>query len=287
MCVRGELLRQTGQTDEALAVFRETMERFPHDEVPRNAYAETLRSVGRTDEALAMFRETMERFPHNEVAPNAYAETLREMGLMREALVVLRETASRFSHSEVTRTALADLLITMGDVANGKALLAVAAKRLQFRGDWIALHVLAMGYLRRGDTASAIQMLSRGKAECPFNDVVLYFKTALALALIMDRNAKQALAELAFDLKTPTGSTPETVTRLLVRAHALGECGDIEETQGELLEIKGNFFLSTKQAELADVLLMRYANPATGVPRLFAANDNIFRLEFELMRVAA
>jgi predicted Zn-dependent protease len=278
-----ETLRELGRTDEALAVFRETMERFPHNVVTRNAYAETLRELGRTDEALAVFREAIELFPHDEVAPTAYAETLREVGRTDEALTVFRETMERFPDSSVVRTARADLLIAVGDFSAGEKLLASAAKRLQRRDDWISLHVLAMGHLRRGEAHVATELLLRGR-ECPFADVVPYFRTALAVAYIMNREAKRAVAELEIDHH---GSpSPRQITNLLVRAHALGECGEADITTAEITRLKNERALTEKQLKLAEILLFKFT-PARALSVKEVANDNIFRLEIDLLRMAA
>jgi tetratricopeptide (TPR) repeat protein len=55
------------------------------NEVAPTAYAETLRDAGRRDEALKVFEETMQRFPHDEVVPTAYAHLLAECGRFADA----------------------------------------------------------------------------------------------------------------------------------------------------------------------------------------------------------
>jgi hypothetical protein len=190
----------------------------------------------------------------------------------------------RFPHNAVTRNAYANLLIANGRHREGEALLATAIQRLRLRGDWIAFHILAMGHLRRGATHTAVEMLRKGRNESPFVDVTPYFRTALAVALIKDRKAKEALVELEVVIQEATTKSQEATARL-VKAHALGECDQREATQVELSNIEVHFLLSVKQRELANMLSAKYIGgqiPVEG-QELSAANDNIYGLELELM----
>jgi tetratricopeptide (TPR) repeat protein len=279
-----ETLRYLGRPEEALEVFRDAMERFPRNEVAPTAFAETLRDLGRPEEALEVFRDTMGRFPHNEVAPNAYAETLRDLGRPEEALDAFREAMERFPHNEVARNACANLLMVIGQKQEAEELLLPAVKRLQSRNDWIALHILAMGDLRRRATGSAVKMLRRGSNGCPFRDVNRYFRNALGVALIMDRKAREALVELE-SIVRESPAPFQKATALLVKAHALGECGDVRSTDTELSKIKEQFTLTPTQRHLSDSILATYVNRSSPLSgrALGAANDNIFALEFELM----
>ena len=250
MCLRGEVLRELGRPEEALAVFRETRDRFPYDVVPPTAYAETLRDLGRSEEALAVFRETMDRFPHD----------------------------------EVPRNCCANLLLTEGRFTEGEALLEMQVQRLERRNDWIALHIVAMGHLRRKSTLMASKMLRHGLENCPFVDVARYFRNALALALIMERKAADALAELEPAVQQTTSQNQKATIRL-VRAHALGECGEKNATREEVASVQAQFVLTAKQRELADLLLAKYVQMPHSLDSSaqVAANDNIYRVEFELM----
>ncbi|HEX8514443.1 MAG TPA: tetratricopeptide repeat protein [Allosphingosinicella sp.] len=277
-----ETLRELGRTEEALAMFRQTMDRFPDNVVASTAYAETLRELGRTDEALAIFRQTMDRFPNDAVASTAYAETLRDIGRTDEALVVFRETMERFPGESVTRNACAHLLLALGNSPGAEALLSKYVERLEVRGDWIALHILAMGHLRQKSTAIAVKLLRRGRTECPFRDVKRYFNSALAVALIMDNKAKEALVELAPVIADPAARS-QKVTSFLVKAHALGECGEAEAVENEIYGISGDFVLTPTQRHLAEAILATYVNCTHDSRARAAANDNIYRLELELM----
>ncbi|MDQ1592406.1 MAG: hypothetical protein QOG71_3033 [Pyrinomonadaceae bacterium] len=109
-----EVLKATGRFDDALAVYRETIERFPNDEVARNGYAEVLKATGRFDDALAAYEEAMARFPNNEVARNGYADVLKAMGRFDDALAVYQETIERFPNNEVARNGYAEVLKATG-----------------------------------------------------------------------------------------------------------------------------------------------------------------------------
>lgn len=114
MCVRGEILRDLGHFDEALAVFEDTMLRFPQDEVAPAARAETLRDLGQYEDALVTLEDMMCRFPDNVFVLNTRAETLHELGRHDEALAAFNETIRRFPQDEVAPTARAVTLRDLG-----------------------------------------------------------------------------------------------------------------------------------------------------------------------------
>ena len=130
LSVRGNVLRDLGRFDEALAALDATIQRFPENVVARNARAEVLRDLGRFDEALAALDATIERFPENVVARNARAEVLRDLGRFDEALASLESTIERFPENVVARTARAEVLRDLGRFDEALAALDATIERL-------------------------------------------------------------------------------------------------------------------------------------------------------------
>ncbi len=112
---KAELLKATGDLVGALDVYKETMARFPNNEVARNGYAEVLKATGEFDRALKIYEETMTRFPNNKVARSGYAEVLKATGEFDRAIEVYEETMTRFPNDEVTRCGYAEVLKATGE----------------------------------------------------------------------------------------------------------------------------------------------------------------------------
>jgi predicted Zn-dependent protease len=195
-----ELLRDLGRKDEALNVFEETMHRFPQDEVARNAYAELLREMGRKDEALNVFEETMHRFPHNEVARNAYAELLRDLGRKDEALNVFEETMHRFPHNEVARNAYAELLREMG--RKDEALTVFEETMHRFTQDEVARNAYAELLREMGRKDQALTVFEQTMRRFPHNEVARRAKAHLLIELNRYDEAKKLLERDAISPRT-------------------------------------------------------------------------------------
>jgi tetratricopeptide (TPR) repeat protein len=241
------------------------------------------------DEALAVLEETMRRFPQNEVTPNAYAEALRSAGRMDEALAVLEETMRRFPHSAVACNACAHLLAEFGRIEEAEALLKPAAQRAQLRNDWIAIHVLAMIYLRTKRVDDALRELERGVEDCKFTDVYPYFVTARPLALIAARRAEEAVRQLELLARDQSRPQEETTNIALFRIHALAEIGQTSVAQNIMGSAQIIDLALAKQKRLAIALEERYGI-MSGLPappsKVGELDDNIIKLEFELVQPA-
>ena len=229
------------------------MDRFPHDEVARNARAETLRDLGRYEEALAAFEATMERFPHNEVARNACGHLLAQLG--------------RFSEAE--------------------ALLATIAGRPRTRNEWIARHILAMARLRAGDAQGALVELDVGLQSCSFRDVRRYFESARALALLVDRRPSEAAGQLETLLKREPLPLNKVIDFTLFRAHALAEAGEPNVAETLIGSATILDFTAERQRRLAAALSERYGL-GTGLLAVGKRTEQLAReidsLEFMLVR---
>ena len=102
------------QLDTAIEVSRETVSRFPENEVARNGLGEVLKSRGALEESESIYRETVSRFPNDVVARNGLGEVLKSRGALEESESIYRETVSRFPENVVARTGLGEVLKSRG-----------------------------------------------------------------------------------------------------------------------------------------------------------------------------
>jgi len=188
-----------GEFDKALAVYEQAMERFPNDEVARGGYAEVLKSMGEFDKALAVYEQTIERFKRNRVLLNGYASVLLLVNRFEEARSFLPKTRPRSKQ------------------------------------DWIDYHVIAMSYLKEGDTDEAIRRLTYGLNSVPWPAQESYFANALALAKIR----KKEFAEVPKILPTnvPNIDFVQRQTRLVLVGHSQAALGKKDEAVRTLAEL--------------------------------------------------
>ena len=107
---QAELFRKNGLFNEALNIYKKTIEHFPKDEVARNGRAEVLKDLNHLPEALAAYEETIKRFPEDVVAQNGRAEVLKDLNHLPEALAAYEETIKRFPENVVAQTGRAEVL---------------------------------------------------------------------------------------------------------------------------------------------------------------------------------
>ncbi|HTB04071.1 MAG TPA: tetratricopeptide repeat protein [Bradyrhizobium sp.] len=113
------VLLEMGRVDEALAAYEEINRRFPADVVGYMGRAETLRAKGQLNDAVAAYQSIVEQFPNQVVAYNGLAQTFIELGQPDEALRQFEATIIRFPADNVARNGRAELLRQLGrlDVA--------------------------------------------------------------------------------------------------------------------------------------------------------------------------
>ncbi len=247
-----EVLKSMGEFDKALVVYEQTMARFPNDEVARGGYAEVLKSMGDFDKALAVYEETMARFPNNEVVRNGYAEVLKSMGDFDKALAVYEETMARFPNNEVVRNGYASVLILFNRFDAARSLL--SDSRLKTKHDWIDYHLLAMSYIKSGETDEAIRRLTYGLEHTPWPEQKSYFATALAVAKI----GKKEFAEVPRLLPTNVVNIDvfQKQTRLALVAHSQAALGKNEEAAQTLAKLSNA--ANPRVVSLKDAIARRY-----------------------------
>src|SRR6266446_2431397 len=230
---QAQMFKSMGDFNKSLVVYEETMTRFPNNEVARSGYAEVLKSMGDFDKALVVYEETMARFPNNEVVRNGYAEVLKSMGDFDKALAVYEETMARFPNNEVVRNGYASVLILFNRFDAARSLL--SDSRLKTKHDWIDYHLLAMSYIKSGETDEAIRRLTYGLEHTPWPEQKSYFATALAVAKI----GKKEFAEVPRLLPTNVVNIDvfQKQTRLALVAHSQAALGKNEEAAQTLAKL--------------------------------------------------
>ena len=249
---QAQMFKSMGDFNKSLVVYEETMTRFPNNEVARSGYAEVLKSMGEFDKALVVYEQTMARFPNDEVARGGYAEVLKSMGDFDKALAVYEETMARFPNNEVVRNGYASVLILFNRFDAARSLL--SDSRLKTKHDWIDYHLLAMSYIKSGETDEAIRRLTYGLEHTPWPEQKSYFATALAVAKI----GKKEFAEVPRLLPTNVVNIDvfQKQTRLALVAHSQAALGKNEEAAQTLAKLSNA--ANPRVVSLKDAIARRY-----------------------------
>ena len=247
-----EVLRAMGHLDQALAMYEETMNRFPDYVVTRNGYAEVLKGMGRFEQALTIYEETMNRFPDDVVARTGYAEVLKGMGRFEQALTIYEETMNRFPDDVVARSGLASLFMFMDRFEEVRSLL--SEKSPISRSDWINCHILAMTCLKLGDLDEAITRLEYGWKNARWIDVKNYFATGLGVARIRKREFAEAVEVLADNVVSL--DTFQKQKRLVLIGHSQAELGREADAMDSLAQVVNTD--NPHVVNLKEALIQRY-----------------------------
>jgi tetratricopeptide (TPR) repeat protein len=103
-------------SEEAEAVYRETLAMFPHDIVSRVGLAELLKDKDKLEEAEAILKETVSKFPNAAPAITSLADILMRLGKFDESAELYREARVRFPENVVARNGFAEVLKQMGRI---------------------------------------------------------------------------------------------------------------------------------------------------------------------------
>ncbi|HEY0074563.1 MAG TPA: tetratricopeptide repeat protein, partial [Abditibacteriaceae bacterium] len=266
-----EVLKALGRLDEALSAYEQIITQFPQNEVARNGRAEVLKALGRLDEALSAYEQTITQFPQNVVARNGRAEVLKALGRLDEALSAYEQIITQFPQNVVAQTGRSLVLLVMGRVQEALDNLPY----IEPQQDWINYHVRGMLLLAAGRGDEAIILFQRGVTECPFVKQQSYFRSALAMARLRQRQFAKAIETLEVE------TTPETrFTTNVLLVHAHGELNEWQKAQAaydDLMNLKA--FRPSGFSDLTDELHHRYLNGAT------SQHDDawVFQREFDLV----
>jgi tetratricopeptide (TPR) repeat protein len=213
---RAETLRAMNRLDDALAAYDQALRDFPENVVARNGRAETLRAMNRLDDALAAYEQVIRDFPRDVVARCGRAETLRAMNRLDDALAAYEEAVHDFPYSVIARNGRAWALAALerwDEALEGLPDLVPVSHQ-----DWIGFHMRGMILLRRGDADSAIELLRVGVERNTSPSQQDYFRSALAVALIVKRQFQSA-GEMITAIVQPTLA----VEASLLNLHVFGE----------------------------------------------------------------
>ena len=296
---RAETLKSMGRLADALAAYDEVVARHSENVVAKTGRAETLKVLGRLDEALAAYEEVVARHPESVVAKNGREETLKGMGLLDSALAAYDEVVERHPEDVVAKNGRAEMHKGMGRLADALAafdevvepgrwaLLMLMGRTEEVRrecpvarngeslDDWINQHIRAMAALKLDMWEEARRLLDDGVRNCVHASQLRYYRTALAMLALKERNtalAAECLAEVSGEPSSPQVQ--------LLRVHLAVEEGDFsgaEASMAKVPELPGVPFRDVRE-EIA----RRY------VDRNSAAHDNewLFRREVDMLLAA-
>lgn len=196
-CGRGEVLRDLGRVKEALAQYQEIIQKFRTDRVAANGHASVLSELGRDDEALTLYEETIQQHPYDTYAYIGLGGVLRRLGRLDDALAQYDDAMARFPTNRVAPNAKASVLtkLKMYD----QALLLLADGPPTSHDDWKDLHVRGMIHLHRNEYDLASKLFDKGIRDCPFSVSVSYFRNALAITRLGQREYAKSVAALGND----------------------------------------------------------------------------------------
>jgi Flp pilus assembly protein TadD len=226
----GKVLRRAGRLEEAEAVYREMFERFPDDAFAGTGLGELLLVWGRLEEAEAVYRETLERFPSNTVVRNGLAMVLRRSGRLEDADAIYRETIERFPADMFARSGLAAVLLRAGRLDDAEAVYRETLQR--FPGDRVTRNGLAV-VLRKAGRLDEAEAVYRETLEQSSGDT--FARNGLAVVLLRAGRLEEAEAVYRETLGQSSG---DTVTRngLAVVLLKAGRLEEAEAVYRETLE---------------------------------------------------
>ena len=203
------------------------------DVVISTTQAQVFKSMGDFDKALAVYEETMARFPNDEVARGGYAEVLKSMGDFDKALAVCEETTARFPNNEIARNGYAGILILFNRFDTARSLLSDA--RLKTKQDWIDYHLIAMSYIKSEEIDEAIRRLTYGLKHTPWPTQKNYFLSALAVAKIRTKEFDEVVKILPTNVVNI--DVFQRQTRLALVGHSQAALGKNEEAVQTLAKL--------------------------------------------------
>ena len=268
---RAEAFKAMGRLDEALKEYERSIQEFPHDPVGRSGRAEVLKALGRLDEALAEYNQAVQDFPHEVVPRDGRTEVLKALGQLEEALGVYDQVLKEFPSDVFARNGRASVLALLGRY--GEALELLPSESPTTFQDWVAFHIRGMVLLKQGDLDTAIEIFERGTRENPWITDRKYFRTALAVARLRQKEYQEAVQVI--------GDEPTPVCQVL-RIHAFGGLGDIEKAKNAFDRVKDSRL--PKVVSLRDELAARYVlQVETSEQR---SDDWVFQQECDLLLAA-
>jgi tetratricopeptide (TPR) repeat protein len=248
-----EVLKAMNRLREALEAYQTAMRDHPESVVAKTGFAEVLKAMNRLPEALEAYRTAMRDHPESVVAKCGFAEVLKAMNQLPEALEAYRTAMRDHPESVVAKNGYACLLAIVGRYDEALALLPESSPITA--QDWIGYHIRGMILLGMGSIGEAIGVFEKGVRENPRVDSADYFRTALAMAQMRQKEYQAACATLA-EISSLDARGPADV----LRVHALGElrsdavgaayariAGELPPDMAELRDEIGRLFVTGEQ----------------------------------------
>jgi tetratricopeptide (TPR) repeat protein len=246
---RAELLKTMNGLPDALAAYDAVISKHPEDVVARAGRAEVLKTMNRLPDALAAYEAVIAEHPESVVARTGCAEVLKTMNRLPDALAAYDAIVAEHPEDVVARTGRACVLIGLKRFEEALEHLPVSDPLTA--DDWIGFHVRGMVLLRQGNLDGAISIFEEGARSNPRPAHQEYFRSALAVARIKQKDfasAKDCLKEI----QSPTLRDPVNI--LLV--HAFGELGETTNARNTFQEL--TCAERPRFAEVCDELRRRY-----------------------------
>jgi tetratricopeptide (TPR) repeat protein len=202
---------------EALTAYEQAAS-FGAGVVAKNGRAETLRALNRLPEALAAYDAAVTQHPEDVVAKTGRAETLRAMGRLKDALAAYDAVLANNPNDLVARNGRGGVFMALG--LYDKALESLPRGNPVLPPDWIGYHIRGMILLRLGKVDEALRIFEHGAKENPIPSSREYFRSALAVACLRQRDLARAERALE-DISTPLLQPQANVLRL----HVFGASG--------------------------------------------------------------
>ena len=268
---RAEVLKAMGRLEEALEEYDKAVQEFPRDVVPRSGRAEVLKAMGRLEEALEEYDKAVQEFPREVVLHSGRAEVLKAMGRLEEALEEYDKAVQEFPREAVPRSGRSSVFALLGRYREALAL--VPSESPTTLHEWVSFHIRGMVLLKQGDLDAAIEIFERGTRENPWIADRKYFRTALAIARLRQKEFQEAVQVI--------GDEPTSMCQVL-RIHAFGGLGDTKRAKDAFDRVKDSFLPNV--VLLRDELAARYVlHVDTGEQR---SDDWVFQQECDLLLAA-
>ena len=227
--------------------------------------------MGRLDEALTEYEAAIADFPGDVVPRSGRAEVLKVMGRVNEALREYDRSIEKLPTDRVARSGKASALVILSRYQEALELLPVGMRRTL--DDWIDFHIRGMISMKQGNLTEAVEIFEAGVRDNPWSLSVGYFRNALAVAKLREKQHQEALEAI--------GDEQSTVSDIL-RIHAFGELRQIEKVQEALSRVRDNRLPAV--VSLRNELAGRYVIGKASYQ--WQPDDWVFEKECELLLAA-
>ncbi|MGI8656178.1 MAG: tetratricopeptide repeat protein [Pyrinomonadaceae bacterium] len=218
---RAEVLKSLGRLGDALKAYDVVIEEYPDNVVAKTGRADVLKSLGRLGDALKAYDAIIEEYPDDVVAKTGRADVLKLLGRLDDSLEAYNDVISNYPQDSIARNARSCVLAALRRY--DEALENLPNENPTMLQDWIGYHIRGMILLRTGETDEAVRIFEHGVQNNPFLLNIEYFRTALTIALLRQREfipASKMLDEVTSPLLQPQAN--------VLRLHAFGALGDID-----------------------------------------------------------